>query len=176
MDGKNSRLSFVIFETALGWMGVVCSPRGVRRLMLPQQSKEAVLSQAEGYEQASEFCGSPAVADLVKRLRAYLEGQRVDFSDRLDLSGATDFQQSVWRITRKIPCGETRSYAWIASQAARPGAARAVGRAMATNPVPIVIPCHRVVGSNGSLVGFGGGLEMKKRLLEMEKAARIRRR
>jgi methylated-DNA-[protein]-cysteine S-methyltransferase len=80
----------------------------------------------------------------------------------------------VWEITRLIPYGETRSYAWVAEQIGQPRAVRAVGQALGKNPLPIIIPCHRVITSNGKLGGFGGGLEMKKRLLSLEAATAIR--
>ncbi|HEY0513475.1 MAG TPA: MGMT family protein, partial [Thermoanaerobaculia bacterium] len=80
----------------------------------------------------------------------------------------TPFERSVWDELRRIPFGETRSYGEIAQAIGRPGAARAVGRANGANPIPIVVPCHRVIGSDGSLTGFGGGLEAKSRLLEIE--------
>jgi len=86
------------------------------------------------------------------------------------LAGTTRFQQNVWRMVRNIPCGETRSYGWVAKQLGLPRAARAVGQALARNPVPIVIPCHRVIGSDGNLGGFGGGVKIKKFLLHLERA------
>ncbi|GAH65608.1 unnamed protein product, partial [marine sediment metagenome] len=96
------------------------------------------------------------------------------FPDRLDLSGATDFQRKVWETTRLIPYGETRSYAWVAEQIKQPRALRAVGQALGRNPLPIIVPCHRVVASNGKPGGFTGGIEVKKRLLHLEGAAVFR--
>ncbi len=106
--------------------------------------------------------------DLKRRLRVYFQGQKVDFADRLDLTEATSFQRKVWAATRLIPYGETRSYSWVANQIGKPGAVRAVGQALGRNPLPIIIPCHRVLGSDGGLCGFGGGLEMKRYLLKLE--------
>ena len=104
-------------------------------------------------------------AGLASRLQAYARGDAVAFDDiELDLRG-TPFQLAVWQATRAIPRGQTRSYKQIAETVGRPGASRAVGAAMAANPVTIIIPCHRVVGSDGSLCGFGGGLPLKQRLL-----------
>jgi methylated-DNA-[protein]-cysteine S-methyltransferase len=106
-------------------------------------------------------------AELRRQLAEYFAGGRRDFDLRLAPEG-TPFERSVWDELRKIPFGETRSYGEIAQALGRPGAARAVGRANGANPIPIVVPCHRVIGSDGSLTGFGGGLEAKSRLLEIE--------
>ena len=90
------------------------------------------------------------------------------FHCRLDLSSGTLFQQKVWRALQTIPRGETRSYAWVAKKIGKPKAARAVGAACGANPVPIIVPCHRVIAGDGSLGGFGGGPALKKRLLALE--------
>ena len=163
-----SRWSSVLLGTCLGWMGVVGSPDGLRRVILPQEFKEAVIDQLEGWASPAEGRSSAVFGDLPQRLSRYLEGEQVDFHDKLDLVGTTRFQQSVWRITRIIPYGETKSYAWVARQLDSPKAARAVGQALGKNPLPIVIPCHRVIGSDGGLVGFGGGAELKEYLLGLE--------
>jgi methylated-DNA-[protein]-cysteine S-methyltransferase len=106
-------------------------------------------------------------AGLRGQLAEYFAGARREFDLRLAPEG-TPFERSVWEELRRIPFGETRSYGEIAQAIGRPGAARAVGRANGANPIPIVVPCHRVIGSDGSLTGFGGGLEAKSRLLEIE--------
>lgn len=161
-------MNFILVDTSLGWMGVVSSPAGLRRATLPQESREAVLDQVKGWNYAVECGDFASLGDLPQRLKRYLEGEPVDFPDRLDLTGATRFQQRVWRVAQTIPYGETRSYAWVAGHLGLSRAARAVGQALGRNPLPIVIPCHRVIGSDGSLVGFGGGLEMKRQLLCLE--------
>jgi len=102
-------------------------------------------------------------------LLAYFAGILRVFSVPLDMQG-TDFQLSVWNQLLKIPYGETRSYAHVAEAVGRPKAVRAVGAANGSNPVAIVVPCHRVIGSSGKLTGYGGGLPLKKRLLELEGA------
>ena len=149
-------------------MGIVGSPAGLRRVILPQESKEAVTSNVHGCGWATGGDDSASFGDLPQRFRGYLGGEVVDFPDKLDLAGTTRFQQSVWQITRAIPYGETRSYAWVAGQLGLPKAARAVGQALGRNPLPIVVPCHRVIGSDGSLVGFGAGVQTKKHLLRLE--------
>jgi methylated-DNA-[protein]-cysteine S-methyltransferase len=113
------------------------------------------------------FEDSGRTAGLRRQLAEYFAGERRDFDLPLAPEG-TPFERSVWDELRKIPFGETRSYGEIAQAIGRPGAARAVGRANGANPIPIVVPCHRVIGSDGSLTGFGGGLEAKSRLLEIE--------
>lgn len=110
-----------------------------------------------------------APATLARQLQAYLAGRPVRFRFRLDPSAGTAFQQQVWRALLKIPRGQTRSYAWVARQIGRPRAVRAVANACGANPAPILVPCHRVIASDGSLGGFGGGLAMKKKLLALER-------
>ncbi|MFK7912870.1 MAG: methylated-DNA--[protein]-cysteine S-methyltransferase [Pseudomonadales bacterium] len=109
-----------------------------------------------------------AFAAARTQLEEYFAGQRQDFDVPLDPRG-TDFQQSVWTQLRGIPFGETCSYRDIAERLGKPKAVRAVGSANGRNPLPIIVPCHRVIGSNGSLTGFGGGLENKQILLELER-------
>jgi methylated-DNA-[protein]-cysteine S-methyltransferase len=109
-----------------------------------------------------------AFNDAVDQLGAYFAGELTDFDIELDLRG-TEFQQRVWKALLTIPYGETRSYSEIAEQVGAPGAARAVGLANGHNPIAIVVPCHRVIGASGSLTGYGGGLDRKRTLLELEK-------
>jgi methylated-DNA-[protein]-cysteine S-methyltransferase len=111
----------------------------------------------------------PLLLDAAHQLREYFAGKRREFQLPLDMQG-TDFQLDVWRQLQGIPYGETRSYAQIAHAIGRPKAVRAVGAANGSNPVSIVVPCHRVIGSSGKLTGYGGGLPLKKRLLELEGA------
>lgn len=103
-----------------------------------------------------------------EQLRDYFEGTRREFDLPLDLRG-TDFQLTVWRELARIPFGETISYGELARRIGQPAASRAVGAANGANPIPIVIPCHRVIGANGGLTGFGGGIETKKWLLALER-------
>lgn len=109
-----------------------------------------------------------AFGEAVEQLGAYFAGELTNFDVELDLRGS-EFQRRVWRALLTIPYGETRSYGEIAEQIAAPKAARAVGLANGHNPIAIVVPCHRVIGANGSLTGFGGGLGRKRTLLELEK-------
>jgi methylated-DNA-[protein]-cysteine S-methyltransferase len=109
-----------------------------------------------------------AFPDAVEQLHAYFAGDLHEFDVRLEITG-TAFQRRVWTALRTIPYGETRSYGEIAAQIGAPNSSRAVGLANGRNPIAIIVPCHRVIGANGSLTGFGGGLERKSALLELEK-------
>jgi len=105
--------------------------------------------------------------EIIAELDAYFAGSLKKFSVPLDLRG-TEFQRRVWELLLHIPYGETRSYGQIARAIGRPEASRAVGQAVGTNPVAIIVPCHRVIGASGGLVGYGGGLHRKQALLELE--------
>ncbi|MCV7243241.1 methylated-DNA--[protein]-cysteine S-methyltransferase [Mycobacterium mantenii] len=110
-----------------------------------------------------------AFGAAVEQLAAYFAGERTDFDFEYDLLGS-EFQRRVWRTLLTIPYGETRSYGQIADQIGATGSARAVGLANGHNPIAIVVPCHRVIGANGSLTGYGGGLDRKRRLLDLERS------
>lgn len=114
---------------------------------------------------------TPPIARCKAELDEYFAGQRKDFDLPLAPKG-TDFQQRVWAALREIPYGETRTYGEIAAAAGNPKAARAVGMANNRNPIAVIVPCHRVVGSNGKLVGYAGGLDKKEFLLDLERAYR----
>jgi methylated-DNA-[protein]-cysteine S-methyltransferase len=111
-----------------------------------------------------------SIASATIQLEQYFAGERTEFDLDVQLHG-TPFERRVWDEVRAIPYGETASYAEIARRIGRPGASRAVGRANGRNPVAVIVPCHRVVGSDGSLTGYAGGIEMKRALLELERRA-----
>ncbi|MGW6904736.1 methylated-DNA--[protein]-cysteine S-methyltransferase [Streptomyces sp. NPDC054940] len=117
-------------------------------------------------ETFGERDGTPFGA-AIDQLEAYFAGELKEFTLELRLNG-TEFQRRVWDQLRRIPYGETRSYGDLADALGSPGASRAVGLANGKNPIGIVVPCHRVVGANGSLTGYGGGLDRKQRLLDFE--------
>jgi methylated-DNA-[protein]-cysteine S-methyltransferase len=160
-------LYFSVFLTAAGWMGLLGSTGGLRRVILPCKSEQEA-RHLLGNDLNQAALSPEHFKGVIERLQAYFSGCKVDFPDRLDLSVATPFQRRVWLATRLIPYGQTRSYQWVASQSGKPGAARAVGQALAKNPLPIIIPCHRVLASDGGPGGFSGGVEMKKFLLKLE--------
>jgi methylated-DNA-[protein]-cysteine S-methyltransferase len=165
----HQQLFYSAFKTATGWVGILGSSAGLIRTTLPEPSeKEAVSLLGDNLSKAN--LSPQCFEDLIKRFQSYFSGRRVNFPDKLDLSEATSFQREVWEAARQIPYGQTRSYVWVARQIGKPGAARAVGQALGRNPLPIIIPCHRVVASNGSLGGFSGGLEIKRFLLELERS------
>lgn len=156
-------------QTAYGWVGIAWSERGLVGVTLPQSGEADALRQLPpSREPPPEAPAGLDVARLVERLQRYFEGEPVTFDEPLDPTIGTEFQRRVWALTRAIPRGRTRGYGEIARAAGSAGAARAVGQSMARNPWPVIVPCHRVVGSDGSLTGFGGGLSMKQRMLEME--------
>jgi methylated-DNA-[protein]-cysteine S-methyltransferase len=120
---------------------------------------------APDWQRGGEFLGRVAT-----QLGEYFDGQRREFDLPL-LPEGTEFQHRVWHTLRAIPFGTTISYAELARRIGEPSAVRAVGAANGRNPIPVVIPCHLVIGSDGSMIGFGGGVELKKRLLQMEQMA-----
>ena len=132
----------------------------LRHLRMVDQTYEP---SREGWTRADD-----AFAEAINQLDAYFAGDLLDFDLELDLVGS-EFQRRVWAALLTIPYGETRSYGQIAAQIGSPNASRAVGLANGHNPIGIIVPCHRVIGANGSLTGYGGGLERKKHLLDMEK-------
>ncbi len=163
-------LNYVTFNTDRGWLGILGSAKGLISTTLPQPSVQEA-NRLLG-DRINHAIWSPHLfEDLVERLRIYFSGHKVVFPNRLDLSGATPFQRQVWETTRLIPYGETRSYIWVAEQINKPKAQRAVGQALAQNPLPVIVPCHRVVAGNGKLGGYSGGMEMKRLLLHVEASA-----
>ncbi len=155
-----------VFQTRIGWIGLAWTSRGIVWLVLPRESRTKVVQELQR-EFADGVIGD-VPAEIRNELTEYAEGKRREFTLPLDWSLVKPFQRAVLTAALKIPFGETRTYGWVARAIGKPRAARAVGRALATNPIPLILPCHRVVGSDGSLTGYGGGLPLKRRLLEME--------
>jgi O-6-methylguanine DNA methyltransferase len=164
----NNQLWHTVFKTKRGWVGILASKAGLQAVTLPQTTQQQAFDSLG--EKAKQAVLSPGLfSDLKQRLQAYYSGKKITFPDRLDFSDATAFQKQVWEATRLIPYGETRSYGWVARQIGKPLTTRAVGQALGRNPFLIVVPCHRVIGSDGGLGGFSGGLGIKESLLEIEK-------
>jgi O-6-methylguanine DNA methyltransferase len=151
----------VTVQTKLGQLRVDFTSRGVCRIVFCRAGASPAA--------ADQWRARRSLGKLIPQLQAYASGKPVRFTALLDLSAGTPFQRKVWRVLRTIPRGQTRSYAWVAGKIGKPRAARAVGSACGANPVPIVVPCHRVLASDGSLGGYSGGLHRKKRLLQLER-------
>ncbi len=163
-----------VFESAWGWVAVCGSAKGVRYSTLPQPAPERAVADLETAMRRPLPEHEPGAFEPYERqLAEYLSGERASCDVELDLDGASPFFRRAWDACRSIPSGETRSYEWLAASAGNVRAARGAGQAMARNRVPIVVPCHRVIGKDGGLHGFGGpGLPMKARLLNLEASRR----
>ena len=151
---------YTTLESPVGTLLLAGDSQALRMVSF-QSSKHAEPPQADWKQDKAPF------AEVIRQLRAYFRGERKEFDLPLAPEG-TEFQLRVWNRLRTIPYGETISYAQLAERIGNPKAGRAVGLANGSNPIPIIIPCHRVIGSDGSLTGFGGGLPTKKMLLELE--------
>jgi methylated-DNA-[protein]-cysteine S-methyltransferase len=149
-------------KSPVGKLTLVGSARGLAAVLWEHGD-----SVHERLAAAAADPGHPLLVQAQRELEEYFAGSRQRFTVRLDLCG-TEFQNKVWNALRTIPFGETRSYGEIAKQIGSSKAVRAVGAANGRNPVPIIVPCHRVIGADGTLTGFGGGLENKARLLALE--------
>ena len=159
------------FDSPLGALRVAGTARGLAYLELPHASGRGLSGWLERQAQPVELApGFAPNREAVRQILEYLAGKRREFALPLDLRG-TPFQLQVWQQLLEIPYGETRSYGEIARAIGRPGAMRAVGGANGANPVALVVPCHRVVQSGGRLGGYRGGVELKARLLALERAA-----
>ena len=155
-------------DTPRGPFGAVYTSRGLACLTFPDESLAGCEAWVRKHGQgATVIHDHPVLATLSAELTAYFEGTLRTFSLPLDLRG-TPFQLEVWQALQTIPYGEVSTYGAIAKAIGRPRAVRAVGMANHSNPVAVIVPCHRVVGSNGALIGYGGGLELKQRLLQGE--------
>ena len=171
-------LRFSIFPTDLGWFGLWGQGHVVRGLTIGHSSAADVrgfLESPSRFDRAIRCIEHDWHTSLRRRLCDFARGIRIDFDDiEIELAAVTAFRQRVLRLTRKIPYGRTASYGDLAKRAGNPNAARAVGSAMKSNPVPILIPCHRVVASGGAIGGYSApqGVGLKQRLLEMEAAHR----
>ncbi|QIF00988.1 methylated-DNA--[protein]-cysteine S-methyltransferase [Roseimicrobium sp. ORNL1] len=156
--------SYKTMKTPVGELKLVASDRGLAAVLWedddPKRVRLAPLVEDKNH---------PVLLDAERQLTDYFAGKLQKFALKFDPVG-TDFQKEVWSALSTIPFGQTRSYAQIATQVGRPKAVRAVGAANGKNPISIIVPCHRVIGSNGKLTGFAGGLEVKEQLLKLESA------
>jgi methylated-DNA-[protein]-cysteine S-methyltransferase len=150
-------LSSCLADTPVGRLTLIAGDGGLSRVLWPGESPPGPVSPGS----------HPLLAEAERQLQEYFAGTRTAFALALDLGG-TAFQRSAWRALQSIPFGTTRTYGEQARRLGRTNGARAVGAANARNPVPIVLPCHRLVGAGGALTGFAGGLDLKRALLEHE--------
>ena len=154
--------------TPLGTVRLAASPAGLCGLWFDgQRHLPARLDGPQAWPEAPDH---PLLRDAATQLRQYLQGRRTHFDLPLDLGGGTAFQQAVWQALLRIPTGQTTSYGSLGRQIGNPAAVRAVGAAVGRNPLSVVVPCHRVLGGDGSLTGYAGGLERKAALLRLEGA------
>ncbi|MCE5186013.1 MAG: methylated-DNA--[protein]-cysteine S-methyltransferase [Planctomycetaceae bacterium] len=162
---------YSVFKTKWGWFGLLATDDGLVRACLPQQDKKAVITELlDGVKGATT--AKYRLIEAENAVKDYYRGVRVDFSDlKVDLADMTDFQQKVLGRLRNVEHGQTTTYGKLAEAAGAKGAARAIGGCMAKNPLPLILPCHRVMGTSGSLTGFSGpgGVQTKKRMLELER-------
>ena len=155
-----SDLAYDQFETSIGPLTIAADADGLRYVMFAESRHRPVAGPQWRHDAA-------ALREPRQQLLAYFAGDLIHFDLPLSVQG-TDFQQRAWAALRDIPYGETRSYSDQATAIGSPRAVRAIGLANGRNPLPIIVPCHRVIGRNGSLTGFGGGLECKRWLLDWE--------
>ena len=190
-EPRTPSLASVVFPTRFGWMGLAASAKGVRALVLAKTSRaaaERMLAQhlgskfdvrSSGEKQGAGRRGmnnpqrrtsnlEPVLREARSQVLRYLGGKSRTLDFPIDLSGGTPFQRRVWQAAVRIPYGRARSYRWIASKIGGTRYARAVGNALGANPVPLIVPCHRVVAHDASLGGFSCGLAVKRRPLDLE--------
>ena len=164
-----TNLNYTCFKSPFGWVVVAGSNRGIARIKFGASTE----AEAEGLllNETHAVGSQSGLSEAVNLLTRYFKGMHVNFNLDLDLSAGTRFQIAAWQTARQIPYGAVQSYSWIAREIGKPNAARAVGQAMGANPVSIIVPCHRVVRSDGDLGGYSGGLNWKRQLLALERKA-----
>jgi methylated-DNA-[protein]-cysteine S-methyltransferase len=162
-------VSYDVTESPVGSLFVALTDRGLCRISYDPEPERLAEQLARTF--GTRVLRVPKAVDpVVRELDEYFEGRRQSFDLPVDLRGRTDFSRAVLEKLARVPFGEVTTYGTLAAQAGRPRAARAVGTIMNRNPIPIVLPCHRVIGASGDLVGYGGGLDRKRQLLDLESA------
>jgi methylated-DNA-[protein]-cysteine S-methyltransferase len=155
MTGMSSSLIYDTYESPIGEMYLIFMGRYLTGVTFSRPGQ-------------IPFRKGSATVAFKKELEAYFRGELARFRQKVRFLDGTEFERSVWRVLDSIPYGETRSYKWVAEQIGKPGAVRAVGRALSKNPVPVVVPCHRVIEADGSIGGYSSGVGIKRRLLDLE--------
>jgi methylated-DNA-[protein]-cysteine S-methyltransferase len=166
-------ICYYLFKTAKGEAGFALSPAGIRQVILPGLKPARIREQlAEALDEVASggFPPPPLAQRFVEEAKAYFEGQPAAFDLPVDLPEASAFELKVYRALQKVGYGQVRSYGWLAEKVGAPAGARAVGAALAKNPVPLIVPCHRIVRADGSLGGFSaaGGARLKQWMLKLE--------
>jgi len=177
----SSALPYHLFETPLGWIGVAWSARGLTRVQLPERDRAATERRLIATLPHAENGGTPvqrgaeelppAIAGAVAAIARYAAGEAVDFSGiAVDMGNADEFRLAIYDAARRLGFGETVTYGELAARAGHAGLARETGQALGQNPVPLVVPCHRILAAGGKIGGFSapGGAATKERLLELE--------
>lgn len=164
MKFKNTSIRMRHVETTLGGVTLAASNAGLIGLWFDQQRHSP---DTTGWQPDAD---DPVLTEAASQVVDYFAGRRSDFDLPLDLSHGTAFQQSVWQALLAIPAGSTTSYGALSAMVGKPAAVRAVGAAIGRNPISVIVPCHRVVGADGSLTGYAGGLDRKTALLTLEGA------
>lgn len=167
-SSRHRQIFYTTLNSSLGLIGIAGSENGLLRIVLQSAGE----SQFKNYIQKSFssecLTNPPFFAPVVKQMNLYFAGKLRKFTCKLDLTQGTPFQQEVWRRLTAIPYGKTQSYRTMAKDIGRPRAFRAVGNANGKNPLPLIVPCHRVIRENGALGGYTGGLHLKRFLLNLE--------
>lgn len=164
-------LSSHLFETSFGWAGLAWSNQGVRRLLLPERDRGHVERRLAAL--GTDAAPAGWVADLVGDIKRYFDGEAVNFDDvPLDLAGVDDFRLSIYAAAKTLKSGETTTYGGLAARAGQAGLPRETGQALGSNPIPLIIPCHRILAAGGKIGGFSapGGAVTKEKMLRLEGA------
>jgi len=173
MSGKEydtPLILYSIFKTKIGWCGLLRSEKGILRLFIGCPKREQLLKQIL-HDFGNSVVKAPATGEIINRIKRYCSGEKVIFDKCVvDWSLLTPFQQRVFKEAMKIPCGAVETYSGLARKSGCPNGSRAVGNALAKNPFPLVVPCHRIIRGDGRLGGFSawGGITLKEKLLKLE--------
>ncbi len=165
MPATGSKTFYDLFPSPLGMLCLIFSgPSLVRIIFLDEEHEKNSHFKIMG----EDFRRGESPESFTIQLSDYFRGNLKEFHQDILILTGTEFEKSVWLALREVPYGETRSYRWLAERIGRPKALRAVGRALSKNPIPIVLPCHRIIESDGSIGGYSSGIEKKRRLLNLE--------
>jgi methylated-DNA-[protein]-cysteine S-methyltransferase len=162
---------FITFKTPYGWCGVVSGEKGIGRVVPGYGSSSSVKKTIQSIYSSVKHEEDDLLRRVKDLLLKYFDGEVVCFDVPLEFPSGTLFQRKVWESVRTIPYGDVKTYGWLGKKLLNPGASRAVGNALSKNPLPLIIPCHRVVRSDGKMGGFSlpGGTLLKKKLIDLEK-------